>query len=117
MIFMQSVNMHRSMVLECTVANESSTIVPPIHTDPPRSRAQTGGAVGLRFTVFSVDFLHFGYAYALIGLEINIRLDLISNVCIVIPDCEHASWRSNIRGYLRLFLTPEDPDHSLLRAT
>ena len=27
----------------------------------------------------------FWYAYAIIGLEINIRLDLISNVCINIP--------------------------------
>ena len=26
------------------------------------------------------------YAYALIGLEIDIRLDLISNVCIIIPN-------------------------------
>ena len=43
------------------------------------------GAVGLRSIVFSMGFLHFGYAYALIGLEINIRLDLISNVCIIIP--------------------------------
>ena len=50
----------------------------------PGSQAQTGGAVGLRFIVFSMGFLHFGYAYALIGLEINIRLDLISNVCIII---------------------------------
>ena len=32
-----------------------------------------------------MGFLHFGYAYALIGLEINIRLDLISSVCIIIP--------------------------------
>ena len=53
----------------------------------PGSQAQTGGAVGLRFIVFSIGFLHFGYAYALIGLEINIRLDLISNVCIIIRAC------------------------------
>ena len=33
-----------------------------------------------------MGFLHFGYAYAFIGLDINIRLDLISSVCIVIPD-------------------------------
>ena len=45
-----------------------------------------GGAVGLCFIVFSSGFLHFGYAYALIGLEINIRLDSISNVCIIIPE-------------------------------
>ena len=52
----------------------------------PGSPAQTGGAASLRFIVFSMGFLHFGYAYALIGLEINIRLDLISNVCINNPD-------------------------------
>ena len=51
----------------------------------PGSQAQTGGAVGLRFIVFSMGFLHFAYAYALIGLEINIGLDLISNLCIIIP--------------------------------
>ena len=51
----------------------------------PGSQAQTGGAVGLRFIVFSMGFLHLGYAYALIGFEINIRLDLFSNVCIIIP--------------------------------
>ena len=28
------------------------------------------GAVGLRFIVFSMGFLHFGYAYALIGLDL-----------------------------------------------
>ena len=44
------------------------------------------GAVGLRFIVFSMGFLHVGYVYALIGLEINIRLDLISNVLVNIPD-------------------------------
>ena len=44
------------------------------------------GAVGLLFIVCVMGFLHFGYAYVLIGLEINIRLDLISNVCIIIPD-------------------------------
>ena len=43
----------------------------------PGSQAQTGGAASLRFIIFSMGFLHFGYAYALIGLEINIRLDLI----------------------------------------
>ena len=52
----------------------------------PGSQARTGGAVGLRFIVFSMGFLHFEYAYALIGLEIHIRLDLISNVCIIISE-------------------------------
>ena len=41
----------------------------------PGSQAQTGGAASLRFIVFSMDFLHLGYAYALIELEINIRLE------------------------------------------
>ena len=36
----------------------------------PGSQAQTGGAVGLRFIICSTGFLHFGYACALIGLEI-----------------------------------------------
>ena len=40
----------------------------------PGSRAQTGGAVGLRFNAF-LRFSFFLYAYAIIGLEINIRLD------------------------------------------
>ena len=52
----------------------------------PGSQAQTGGAASLRFIVFLMCFLHFGYAYALIGLEINIRLDLISNICVIIPN-------------------------------
>ena len=52
----------------------------------PGSQTQTGGAASLRFIVFSIDFLHFGYAYALTGLEIDIKLDLISNACINIPD-------------------------------
>ena len=47
----------------------------------------------MRFIIFSMGFLHFGYAYALIGLEINIRLDLISNVRIIIPE----TLRTNIQ--------------------
>ena len=39
----------------------------------------------LAFYCFSLVFLCFWYAYAIIGLEINIRLDLISNVCINNP--------------------------------
>ena len=35
------------------------------------------------YVFLSRGFLHFGYAYAQIGLEMNIRLDLISNVCII----------------------------------
>ena len=53
------------------------------------ARAQTGGAVGLqvRFIVFPLVFLHLWYADALIGLEINIRLDLTSNdICKLIPE-------------------------------
>ena len=43
----------------------------------------------LAFYCFSKLFLYSGYAYALIGLEIHIRLDLIPNVCIIIPDKLH----------------------------
>ena len=50
----------------------------------------------MRFIVFSPGFLHLGYAYALIVLEINIRLDLISSVCIIIP----ASFKEYICGGL-----------------
>ena len=46
------------------------------------------GCCRLAFYGFPFGFLAFWYAYALIGLEIIIRLDLISNVCIIIPDLE-----------------------------
>ena len=44
------------------------------------------GCCRLAFYGFPFGFLAFWYAYALIGLEMNIWLDLISNVCIIIPD-------------------------------
>ena len=43
------------------------------------------GGCRLAFHFCSKVFLCFGYAYAIIGLEIQIRLDSISNVCIIIP--------------------------------
>ena len=52
----------------------------------PGPRPGPARACRLAFYCFSTVFLCFWYAYALIGLEINIRLHLISNVCIIIPD-------------------------------
>ena len=50
------------------------------------------GCCKLAYYCFFMGFLHLGYAYALIGLEIDIRLDLISNVCIIIPDRGSAAY-------------------------
>ena len=44
------------------------------------------GCCRLAFYCFSLVFLCFWYAYAIIGFEINIRLDLIPNVYIIIPN-------------------------------
>ena len=51
----------------------------------PRPGPRPWGCCRLAFYCFSLVFLCFWYAYAIIGLEIHIRLALISNVCIIIP--------------------------------
>ena len=83
-------------------------------TAPPGPRPRQAGAGArvpgpnwgccrLAFSCFSIVFLCFWYAYAIIGLEINIRLDLISNVCINIP----ASGRCDFVRSLKTSCSPD----------
>ena len=58
-----------------------------------------------------MGFLQFGYAYALIGLEINIRLDSISNVCIIIPDKLQSGRVSQVRNFLRCQIGAKTAKH------
>ena len=51
----------------------------------PGPGPKPAGAVGLRFFCFSYDFLTFWVRICRDWVETNIRLDLSSNVCKIIP--------------------------------